>query len=70
MHMYMKPKNYIAGTSAKVKPSADISFLFFVHAETASCGAVDLPEDAEATQEDRESEGAPDCTGRSCAGAF
>lgn len=52
--MYMKRMNFIVGTSSKVKPSADISFLF-VHAGTACCGADDLPEDAEAEQEDRES---------------
>ncbi|MET3176728.1 UNVERIFIED_ORG: hypothetical protein ABIB52_004603 [Arthrobacter sp. UYCu721] len=41
MHMYMKPKNFIVGTSAKVKLPR-YSFALFVHAGPASCGAVDV----------------------------
>ncbi|MET3722064.1 hypothetical protein ABIB27_003940 [Arthrobacter sp. UYEF21] len=66
MHMYMKRKNFIVGSSSKVKPSAATSSSLCTRGNSL-CGAVDLPEDAEAEQEDRESEGAPDGGGLGCA---
>ncbi|WP_427008576.1 hypothetical protein [Pseudarthrobacter sp. H2] len=65
----MKRKNFIVGTSSKVKPSADMSFLSLTCGNSL-CGAVDLPEGAEAEQENRECGGAPDGGDLSCADGF